>query len=320
MKVKLKKNTDKKSVYDITELISSLTYSGTQVQASRRIDFSLAFSPFDDEFPNIDIQNGDKIYFNDGDEKFVGRVVRTENPSSPGVRSFSALDFMNLLLKSKRSYNFKNMTAEAITKKVIRDAGLEAGEIAKTKVNIKKWIIEGETPYNIILGAYQKAHRQNGKKYRICMDGVKVCVKEMNEKSGVKLTDRDSVISALISRDAENIVNRVYILDDKNKTVGKVEDKGSIKLFGLYTDTYKKEDGVNAKKAAKALLKGIKKEIGPLEAVGDIRAVSGKSIEISEEVSGLCAKCFITEDSHTYENGQHTMSLKLSLEKNNGRL
>lgn len=315
MKVKLKKNTDKKSVYDITELVESLTYSGTQNQASRKIEFTLAFSPFDNEFPNIDIQNGDKIYFYDGDEKSVGRVVKTENPSSPGVRSFMALDFMNFLLKSRKSYNFKKMTPEAITKKVLLDAGLEAGEIAKTKVNIKKWIVESESPYNIILGAYQKAHRENGKKYRLCMDGAKVCVKELGEKSGVTLTDSDSIISASLSQDAEDIINRVYITDENNKIIGKAEDKDSIKLFGVYSDVYKKEEGVNAQKAAKALLRGVKKEIGPVEAVGDSRCVSGKSVYIKEEISGLSAKCYITEDTHTYHSGTHTMTLKLSLDK-----
>jgi hypothetical protein len=315
MKIKLKKSSDPKSTYDITQLVESVTYSGTQTQASRKIEFTIAFSPLDGDFPDISVSLGDKIYFTEGAESFVGRVTKENHPSSAGVKSFSASDFMNLLLKSKRSYNFKNTSPEKIAQKVISDAGLLAGEIYKSKINIKKWIVESESPYNIILGAYQKAHRRTGKSFRLCMDGVKICVKELSESSGVTLTSGDSIISAELTNDAEDIVNRVYIVDENNKKVGFVDDKDSIKTFGLFTDVYKKEDGVNAETAAKALLKGATKEIGPIEAVGDIRCMSGKSVLIREETSGLVGKFWITEDTHTFSGGVHTMSLKLSFEK-----
>ncbi|MGN1118396.1 MAG: hypothetical protein ACI4RU_07270, partial [Acutalibacteraceae bacterium] len=261
MKLKIRKASSE-TIYDITELCESVTFSGTQTQASRKVEFALAFSPFDENFPNISISTGDRIYFSHGDERFVGRVTKTEHPSSPGSVSSSASDFMNLLLKSKRSYNFKNTSPEKIAERVIRDAGLSPGEIYKTGIRIKKWIVESETPYNIILGAYQKAHRVTGKSFRLCTDGAKICVRELGESSSVTLTDGDAVISAVLTEDAEDTVNRVYIVDDKNKIVGSVEDKDSIAAFGLLTEIYKKEKGVNAKEAAKTLLKGTKKEIG----------------------------------------------------------
>ncbi|MGN1117435.1 MAG: hypothetical protein ACI4RU_02385, partial [Acutalibacteraceae bacterium] len=48
---------------------------------------------------------------------------------------------------------------------------------------------------------------------------------------------------------------------------------------------------------------------------GDIRCVSGKSVYIEEKTSGLVGKFWITEDTHTFSGGAHTMSLKLSFDK-----
>lgn len=316
MKIRLKKYNDKNTVYDITELVSSLTWGGTHEQASRKAEVSLLHSPFDKDFPALDINNGDILYIDEEKENlFTGRVLKKENPAKPGERSISAFDFMNLLLKSKKSYNFKNMTAEKIAEKVIKDAGLKAGSIEKTNVVIQKWIVESESAYNIILGAYQRAKKKTGKGYRLYMNGAKVCIGTLNETTGVKLTDSDSVTAATLSEDAEEIINRVYIVNDKNKKIGEVKNENSIKVFGEYSDVYKKTEDENPEKAAKELLKNPVKEIGPLEAVGDIRCVSGKSVEVTEKNTGLTGKFFITEDSHTWQNGVHTMSLKLKLDK-----
>jgi hypothetical protein len=72
-----------------------------------------------------------------------------------------------------------------------------------------------------------------------------------------------------------------------------------------------KEDGVNSKKAAEAMLYGSTREAS-VEALGDIRAMSGFSIKIKDPATGLSGKFFITSDSHTFSNNIHTMSLDLA--------
>lgn len=79
----------------------------------------------------------------------------------------------------------------------------------------------------------------------------------------------------------------------------------------MYQSVYTKEKGVNAKTAAKALLTGVTKEAS-IEALGNIAAVSGKSINIQNSAAKLTGKFYITSDTHKFENGTHTMSLSLS--------
>ena len=89
-----------------------------------------------------------------------------------------------------------------------------------------------------------------------------------------------------------------------------VEKKKLTQKYGIYQSTYTKEDGVNAKKEAEALMVGITKEAS-VEAIGNIRAVSGRSIVIYDKATGLNGKFYITSDTHTFENGVHTMQLEL---------
>ena len=49
-----------------------------------------------------------------------------------------------------------------------------------------------------------------------------------------------------------------------------------------------------------------------VEAIGNINAVAGKSIEIKDKATGLVGTFYIASDTHVFENGVHTMSLELS--------
>ncbi|MCM1364711.1 MAG: hypothetical protein NC122_06335 [Faecalibacterium sp.] len=314
MKIKLKKATDKKRIYDITQLVTNVTWSGTDTQASRKLEFSVVQNPFDSSLDFVRVENGDIIYFYfDSDCKFIGRVLTKSQTSAPGEVSFSAADYMNLLLKSKVYYSFKNITPERIAAKVAGDLGIGIGELKKTGVKIKKWLVDGENAYTVIIGAYLKAYNKTKKKYMLTMNGIKLSVIEKGTYSGVKLNLTTNVTGTSIEESAEDIVNRVVILDDKGKKIGTVKDAESIKMFGIYQDIYKKEDGANPTTEAKALMKQPTKE-AKVDALGDIRCISGKSVYLYDDVTGLWGKFWIEGDSHSFSGGVHTMSLDLAFQ------
>ena len=109
------------------------------------------------------------------------------------------------------------------------------------------------------------------------------------------------------------MVNRVGIVNKKNKITGYVKDTDSMNHYGIYQSIYKKEKGVNAKKAAKKLLTGIT-STASVEAIGNCACVSGYAVNIQDNASGLIGRFYIDSDSHKYENGTHTMSLQLAFE------
>lgn len=286
-------------------------WSGTDTQCSRQLSFSVAWNPYD-KSEKYNIALGDLIYLYDGnDNKFLGQVTSREKKGTIGTAEYVAMDFMHHLLRSNGTFKFKNKTPEAITKSICKSLGISTGKIATTKFNIDKVIYEDQCIYDIIVGVYKKAKAHTKKKYMPVMDGKKVCVIEKGKSSNVNLGQGYNVTDASYSDTLDNMVDKVVIYDDKRKKLGDVKNKSNISKYGTYQQTYTKEKGKDAKKNAKALLVGITKE-ATVTAVGDIRAISGKSIVLKDKATGLSGTFYITSDTHTFENGTHMMSLELS--------
>ena len=293
---------------------SSLTWSGTDTQASRIIEFDLPWNPFDKDFPKWKIAKGDvvELWFEGSDHAwFVGVITAREKTDAIGTAHYVARDYMHYLLRSTGTYIFKKTTPEAITKKVCGDVGIKTQNLFKTGINIKKMIFEGATLYDIIVKAYRKVKAETKKNYLPVMLGNKVTVLEKGNASGVELTQGVNITSATYSDNTDNMVDLVKIYNSKHKKTGEVKNDKNISSYGVYMQAYQKEDGVNAKKAAKAMLQGTTRE-ATVEALGDIRAMSGFSLQIKDPATGLTGKFFITSDTHTFENNTHMMSLDLA--------
>lgn len=290
----------------------SVTWSGTDQQSSRELTFTLPCNPYDKTLNQSQIKLGDLIKLYDGSDRlFVGTVTNREKTAEIGSISFTAKDFMHHLLRSNGAYKFKNMTPEKIAKKVCGDVKIPVGSLAKSNAIIPKMFFEDACLYDIILRAYRQAKSATGKKYMLAMDGKKVTVVEKGKSSGVKLTQGVNITGATYTDTTDNIVNTVKIYNNNLKNLGSVKAEKSIEKYGIYQSTYTKEDGINAKAKAKEMFVGVTKEAS-IEALGDVRAISGRSIEINDKATSLVGTFYITSDSHTFENGTHMMSLELS--------
>ena len=124
------------------------------------------------------------------------------------------------------------------------------------------------------------------------------------------LTDKTNILSSSHGESIENLVSLVYIADNNGDTSSDRTIKGewAYNKFGKITEIYKPDEKVDTKTAATQLLHSVDTEAS-LSAIGNIYCVAGKSIEIQEE--NLKGKFFIKTDSHTFQNGQHTMNLTL---------
>ena len=118
------------------------------------------------------------------------------------------------------------------------------------------------------------------------------------------------------TENADSMINQVAIYNKNNKKIGVVKNADWIKLYGIYQDVFetdkKKKKATKANKAeAKKQLQGVEKKT-TCEAIGDIRCISGRAITILDRATMTSAEFWIKSDSHTWENGVHTMTLELS--------
>lgn len=301
---------------DITGYISSATWEGSAKQAARSVTFSVTYSPNDKKVKTLNIKTGDKIVFYPGYPenkkiKFEGIVTTRERKNEAGTLSYTAMDGMIHLLRSSGTYKFAKKTPEKIASMVCKDAKIPVGNLAKTKLNIPKMFFSQRPYYEIIMAAYTKAHRKNKKVYIAQMNGTKLDVIEKGKIiPDFHLVEGERIIDSSYAETLDNMVNRVYIYNSDNKKIGSVINNDWIKKYGVFQNAITVDSG-SGKTEAQNELHGIDKT-ATLNAIGDVRCVSGLGLIIKDSRTGLNGKYWIENDSHTWENGTYTMSLELA--------
>lgn len=296
---------------DITELVSTATWSGDKSQAARVLEFEMISSPTDKNIPHINFKMGDMVLLRDKNNKemFRGYVFGKEKSINNDTMSITAYDGLIYLLKSKGTYNFKNMTPGGITRRLCRDFGIPEGNIINGSPISR--IFDAESIYNIIMTAYTLESARTGKQYMPIMDKGKLSVIEKGKKvAKYELDTKTSITDATYGESMENSINRVKMYDEDNKYLGEVKLDG---VPGILQDVYKKAEGENAREMAKAMLKGIERTAS-LEALGDFDCITGNAVVIKEPYTGLSGLFYIDSDEHIFENGQHMMRLGLAFE------
>ena len=294
---------------DITELVEVARWSGDSKQVARVLNLTVVASPTDKNIPNIHFKMGDSVFLRDnkGKEYFRGYVFTKDKSIESNTMSITCYDGLIYLLKSKGTYNFKNVTPGAITKRLCREFGIAEGSIINGSP-IRR-IFDAESIYNIIMTAYTLESRRTGRMYMPKMSMGRLSIIEKGRTvAKYELDAKTSITNSSYGESIESSVNRVKMYDEDNKYLGQVTLGG---VPGILQDVYKKAKGENANQAARSMLKGIEKT-ADVTALGDFDCVTGNAVVIREPHTGLNGLFFIESDEHTFQDGQHTMKLGLA--------
>ena len=300
----------------ITSIVSTAQLSGDYTQCCRSLEFSIARAAFDKNIPEIYIKLGDEVRLYDGDwELFRGYIFKRDSDAESKTISLIARDRGIYLKKNKGVYSFSGVTPEEITKRICRDAGIEAGYIAETGIAVTRFFY-GVDLYSIIMTAYTAAAAKNGKKYIVRFTEGKLNVFEKGV-DGEKITlrgDRE-IIAATYSESLENTVTRVMLYDKNGAFVKNIDNSELLGLYGVMSEYMKQsDDNTREEDAAKTLKKkGVERKT-TVQNLGDARHVSGGTVYIYEPVVGLYGKFYIDGDVHTWKNGLYFNKLTLNFE------
>lgn len=312
------KDTDGK-LYDITDYVATIQWSGAKTQVARKLTLTFLNAPNDKNIEKHNMKLAETLYLYSGDkstEYFRGFIVDRERSSESGTVTYTAYDVAYYLTKSSATYNFKNKTAEKITATVCKDLKIPTGSLMKTG-HKQKLIVKNQKIYDIIMKAYTKAKAHTGKLYMVKASLGRISVVEYGGTTCEYLLDESTnIYKSNYKESLDKMVNRVKIYDGKGKQVGVVENKSNEKKYGIFQSTYTKQKGVSAKPHAKALLTGVEKT-ATLEARGVhmMNAITGNGIYIKDSASGLTGLFWITADTHKWDKGVHTMTLTLEFKK-----
>ena len=301
-------------VIDITQLIIKAEWSGSYQQACRKLSFSVLASPYDTSIPRVDIQCGYVVrMFEDDKELFRGYIQSRDISYNSNSINYMALDGGTYVLRNELVYNFKNKTAEEITKQVCNDLGVPAGNLASTNQTMDKKFF-GKGAYDIIMTAYTYASAKTNKKYMCLMDKGQLNVIEKGEvvldlafEEGVNITDSN------FSEDISNMVNKVKVYSSEETFVKDITNDEDMKLYGTFSKVLKQEENKDTDVEAKKLLKKIERK-ATIEGFGDSSCITGYGVKVKDAYTGLVGLFYIDEDIHTFEEGIHKIKLTLAFE------
>ena len=212
------------------------------------------------------------------------------------------------------TYNFSSKTAEAITQMVCDDMEIPVGSLAQTGLT-QKLIVQNVSIYEIIMRAYTQAYQQNGVSYRVVAKKGYLNVEEMGKVvCSIEITEDSNITSSNYKESITNMVNKVRIYDGEGKPQGVVQNDADVKKYGIFQQTYTKEEGKDATTTAKSMFKTVEKTF-TLECVNLNEAVTGAGAVVRDSSTGLSGVVWIDADTHTWQNGVATMSLTVTLKQ-----
>lgn len=293
--------------YDISQIVEQVTWSGDAKEVARKLTFAV--------LPKVSLDEGAPVELREDNGKllFSGLIFDVEKSGSSQTVSYTAYDRMWYVKQSEVNRVF-DATPEAVVAQVCAELGVPLGAAAKTGHRVYMPCL-GKSAYDCIMMAYTAAGRANGRKYiPLITDGAKVSVMEKGQPSGVVLDGTYNLTETSYKTSLDNMVNKVLITNKDGGLVRTVEDADSRAKYGTVQRVYKQEDGKDALTEAKALMVGIEQS-GTVTAVNDNRAVSGSSIIVQEQQTGLFGRFYIESDTHTFSSsGAEEMQLTLAFD------
>ena len=302
---------------DITAYVSSMSWGGSRSEVARKLELSVVNAPLDKNITPITLDLADPVYLFEDDGKtelFRGFIVEREANSEQGRVTYVAYDLLFYLLRSNATYNFSSKTAETITQMVCDDMEIPVGSLAKTDLT-QKLIVQNVSIYEIIMQAYTQAHQKNGTQYRVTATKGLLNVEEMGKVvCEIELTEGSNITSSQYRESLLNMVNKVRIYDGEGNQTGVVQNDEDVKKYGVFQQTYTKEEGKDPNTTAKSMFSGVEKTF-TLNCINHNGAVTGSGAIVRDSSTGLSGLVWIDSDTHTWSNGVATMSLTVTLKQ-----
>lgn len=301
--------------YNITAACAKTTWSGATSSPCRQASIDYLQAPYDASLRLPAVQTGDFISIVDDmeGEVFFGEIYGAEKSSQLGTITFTAYDFMKNLLESKGSYNFKNVTPEAIAAQVCADAQIPVRYLYPTGVNIASMLCDKMNLHDIIMAGYTKAFLMTGNKYfpMIYKRGFAVYHKKWHV-DGFELSDKTNIYESDITETVTDLKNVIKVYDATGNQLGEQRIDESVKKYGVFQDVYTVEEGIDPSIASYNMLNVSPKQTIKVSAIGDINCMSNYSVMLKDGATGISGRYWITSDTHIWENGKHTMDLELT--------
>lgn len=317
--------------------VVAATWEGQRWQGPRTLRLDI-FSTTKGLHQKTPVDKGDQLIFKvNGTERFRGHIVTKTNSSDDRI-TLVVWDVVRFLCGNITKENIKNKSLSELVVYLCKKFDVPMGSIAPSSTKISR-LFEGQTLYDIILTYINLEYKKTGTRYYVYADKGKINLVKRSDwlvtwviERGVNLIsfEREEDISELYTQVRLNgkvttQITKTVVEKGKKKTTKEKSTK-DISSIAVSPDLKKQygtlqyyenvsEDTNQAKLVAQAKQmlkeKGKVKESLEVEALGIPEIMAGSVVYIIIPELAVKQAFFVDSDSHTFESGQHTMSLQL---------
>lgn len=305
--------------YDVTQLVEQAKWKGRKGSSSRTLDVTLID---DDGYKHarsgIDVEQGHQCIFRyDGVELFRG-IIMSQTQTQAKKLQFTAYDNGIYLANNKDTFCYENKTASEIFQDCCARFNLPVGEVAKCSYKIPELTKSKTTAFDAIADALSLDFDATGIRHYVASDKGKLNL----------LTRRENILQWVIevgqnltsysySRSIEDIKTRVKMVSKEGTTVAEKSNAELEKRIGIFQEIDQPDESLTAAQV-NDLIASIMEEKGTpqrtlsVEAVGIAEVISGIGVYIIIPELEISRTFYVDEDTHTFKDNEHTMSLKLN--------
>lgn len=267
----------------------------------------------------IDIHLGDTIYMYDDDELLFQGTIQKATRSGLSSYQYDVFDNAWYLNKQEARIQFNGVDVKTAIETLCKQENIPCEVACDIPTKVTK-IYNGDTISKIIDDLLKLATDENGKRYRREYNYGKLYINAFDNLEEI-IDNYEPLVSDFSQEfDCDGMANKVVILSGNEKSttvVAKAQNDESIKKFGLYVHYEKVDDKKKAKadQIAKNKLQAMaypKKSI-KCTLLGNNKVRSGRILKFNQPNIGMVGKYLVTDCSHSYDMGKHTMDLTLLL-------
>ena len=308
--------------YDYTNLISKITWSGRKGAAPRNLTAVLADSEgYSQGRASVNCGDGQLAIFKTGGKERFRGLIMSDTYGSSRQLTIKAYDMCVYLANNKDSFSFKKKRADQIFRKCCKKLKLKVGTATNTKYKIPELVKKGTTAWDVIQDALSQTYRATGRRYYVYAQGNKLYLSRRKANSKAIVFDPASNIESYErTRSIENTKTRVKMVTSEGKTKKTWRNKALEKKIGRFQEYVSVDEKATATqlkkqvkvfKADQSVVSQTMKITGP----GDITLKAGSCVYVKIPHIKTERILYIDEDTHTFENGSHKMTLKLTYAK-----
>ncbi len=300
-------------------LYAPLVEEGITWETARKgVPGKLEFSVVKDNV--ISFQEGNLVLMQVDDKDVFYGYVFTKRRNKDGTIKVTAYDQLRYL-KNKDTYNYENLTAGGLVKKIAEDFRLKTGVIENTAYVIKSRLEDNKTLFDMIQTALDLTLQNTKKMYVLYDDFGKLTLRNIEALKLPLLINKNTAedfdYTSSIDGETYNKIKLSYNNEKANtRDIYLVEDSNRVEAWGVLQYYESIDEKTNGKAKAEALLSLYNQKTRNLSvsgAFGDIRVRGGSIIAVDLALGDINLKSYMMVESvkHTFSGNQHTMDLTL---------